>query len=413
MKKTLTSLFCLWLIGSQLQGINYTVNKTSNWLFLAPQTPTIELVLHNETTEVTAETVQLQVATDQYTPLFLFTQQVQVPANDSLLVTFQFPLEPGFYRCTTHVTGAEDQKFNIGFEPQYLVSLCDAQPDFDAFWAKALQDLSAVDPQYKMTLLPEKSGKLRQVYLVEMKSLEGETICGYYAVPVKKGQYPAIINYMGYGSEPWCMEADGNPDFVEFILSVRGQGLYKATNTYGDWITYNLGNKDKYYYRGAFMDLVRAIDFVASRPQVDKRYIFAEGGSQGGAFSLAAAALDTRLAGIAPTIPFLSDYPDYFKIVSWPASAVLGKQKEIGLSDKDLYQMLSYFDIKNLAPRIKCPVIMGFGLQDEVCPPHTNFAGFNRINTRKQYEVFTLKGHDVTPEWWNIRMHFFQSIIHP
>ena len=81
------------------------------------------------------------------------------------------------------------------------------------------------------------------------------------------------------------------------------------------------------------MDLVRAVDFVSSRPEVDTECIFAEGGSQGGAFSMAAAALDNRFCAIGPTIPFLSDYPDYFKTVHWPAEPVLKKQKELGMSD--------------------------------------------------------------------------------
>jgi cephalosporin-C deacetylase-like acetyl esterase len=49
----------------------------------------------------------------------------------------------------------------------------------------------------------------------------------------------------------------------------------------------------------------------------------------------------------------------------------------------DVFKVLSYFDIKNLAPWISCPVIMAAGLQDETCPPHTNFAGYNQITSEK------------------------------
>ncbi len=85
-----------------------------------------------------------------------------------------------------------------------------------------------------------------------------------------------------------------NPDFVEFVLSVRGQGLNEPTDVYGDWITYGLSSKETYYYRGAFMDLIRGIDFVASCNEVDTRNIFAEGGSQDGAFTLVACTLAGR-----------------------------------------------------------------------------------------------------------------------
>lgn len=112
---------------------------------------------------------------------------------------------------------------------------------------------------------------------------------------------------MGYGSKPWSPKPNDNSGFVEFVLSVRGQGLQQPTNIYGDWITYGLQSKENYYYRGAFMDLVRAIDFVASRPEVNTKNIFAEGGSQGGAFTLAACALDRSRgvsSGNSPKSPF-------------------------------------------------------------------------------------------------------------
>ena len=46
----------------------------------------------------------------------------------------------------------------------------------------------------------------------------------------------------------------------------RGQFFSEADNTYGDWIRYNLDKPAEYYYRGAFMDCIRAIDFACSLP---------------------------------------------------------------------------------------------------------------------------------------------------
>ena len=112
---------------------------------------------------------------------------------------------------------------------------------------------------------------------------------------------------------------------------------------------------------------------------------------------------------MGPTIPFLSDYPDYFQIVHWPAEPVLAKQKDLGLSDAQLYQTLSYFDIKNLASWIKCPVIMGIGLQDEVCPPHTNMSSYNRLSTEKELYIYPENEHNTPDSWWNTRMEFFDK----
>lgn len=66
--------------------------------------------------------------------------------------------------------------------------------------------------------------------------------------------------------------------YAEFYLSTRGQcinnraaderepdGKGDFVNTYGDWFAFNFGDKDSYYYRGAFMDCVQAIRFMATR----------------------------------------------------------------------------------------------------------------------------------------------------
>ena len=137
----------------------------------------------------------------------------------------------------------------------------------------------------------------------------------------------------------------------------------------------------------------------------DQQNIFLEGGSQGGAYSMACAALDHRITAVACYITFMSDFPDYFKIVNWPAEPVFSKQKELGLSDEQLYKTLSYFDIKNLAQWIECPVYMAIGLQDVTCPPHTNFSGYNNAQVEKQYHIYRNYGHHVDYDHWTPTMY--------
>ena len=411
MKHSVLTLLCVGAFATLnaqevvLQN-DYSVEPTL--VFYAPETPHVQISARNKITGNSNSNVQLHIATDKREPLYALSQNVAIAQGDSTQLAYSFVLpQPGFYRCTLTEDGNEVKRFNIGYEPESVVSLGDAQPDLKEFWDTAKAELAQVAPEYQLTLITDDNNPNRKLYLVKMKSLGGEEISGYYSAPVKKGKYPVVISYMGYGSKPWI--PGGTPGYAEFVLSTRGQGLQEPTNTYGNWITYKLDSKEDYYYRGAFMDLVRAVDFVSSRPEVDTNYIFAEGGSQGGAFSLAAAALDDRFCAIGPTIPFLSDYQDYFQIVHWPAQPVLEKQKELGMSDAELYTNLSYFDIKNLAPWIKCPVSMGIGLQDEVCPPHTNMSSYNRISTEKQLYIYPLNQHNTPDSWWNTRMAFFDK----
>ncbi|MCS2812938.1 acetylxylan esterase [Bacteroides ovatus] len=91
----------------------------------------------------------------------------------------------------------------------------------------------------------------------------------------------------------------------------------KPYNRFGEWIAFGLDSPKHYYYRGAFADTVRSIDFIFAQPCFDGQNLFATGISQGGALTLAAASLDHRISAAAPIVPFLSDYPDYFRLVHW------------------------------------------------------------------------------------------------
>jgi cephalosporin-C deacetylase-like acetyl esterase len=77
-----------------------------------------------------------------------------------------------------------------------------------------------------------------------------------------------------------------------------------------------------------------------------------------------------------------------------------------------MYSNLTYFDIKNFARRIQCPVLMGIGLQDPVCPCHTNLSSYNLITTPKELHIYPLCGHTVDYDDWNPRRSaFFEQFM--
>lgn len=351
--------------------------------------------------------LRLEVLTDDRRPVASIAQRLPLSADSiGTMVELQLP-SPGFYRLRLSACGADAVERNIGYEPENIVSLPDAQPDFDAFWQQALDELAKVDPEYSMVEEKDKSSSVRRVYLVKMKSIEGEPISAYLTMPVKRGRYPVVIHYMGYHNKPWYAKPADHPGWVELVLSVRGQSLQEPTNHYGEWIYYGLQSEKTYYYRGAYMDCIRAIDFVCSLPQVDGRNIFAEGGSQGGAFTYVACALDHRIRAACPWIPFMNDFPDYFAREPWPGNLVLRHGHELGMSDAEIYRVLSYFDIKNFARKIECPILMGWGLQDHTCPPHTNFAAYNLLGVEKRQMVYPDAGHIDLPGFTDVEMNFF------
>ena len=310
---------------------------------------------------------------------------------------------PGFYQ----VRLGQYQRFNIGINPERIESPQDKQPDFDEFWERTLAELAAVPMDARMEPVPEHSDSLRATYRVTFQSLGGATAGGILCMPVREGKYPVSLELMGYGADPYWFDPAADPDRISFLVSVRGQGIFKEPE--GRWIDRGLEDKETFYYRGAFCDVVRAIDFICSLDRTDPSRIFAWGDSQGGAFTWIAGSLDHRVRAIAPSVPFLSDYPDYARIVWWPVHEVFEAADAAGIAREDLFRTLSYFDVKNFTDRVECPVYMAFGLQDPTCPPHTNFAGYNQVRAPKDFHCEPLCGHAMWKErtWQRLRAHFF------
>ena len=341
-------------------------------------------------------------------------------------------LAPGFYKAQCFINGQTTRNVNFGVDPFDIVSAPDMQSDFDQFWAAGKAQLAGVEMKATLTEITSRSSETRKVYLVEMNSvpdgLSGDPvkIRGYYLEPQDGQKHPVIMHFYGYDTQNTKAKVDcpygGTSATAEFYLSHRGQylnnrpagtnpGVAEATeNIYGDWFAYNFGDKDSYYYRGAFLDCVQAVRFMATRETSDMMKIFAEGSSQGGALSYACASLcsdEYPFTAIAPNVAFLGDFPDYFEIVSWPAETAKSQAKKKGMTDEQMYAFLSYFDTKNLATKISAAVLASSGLKDGTCPPHTNIAPFNNLLTpaeNKEYIFEPNMGHDYPAGWttkWN------------
>ncbi len=363
-----------------------------------------------------AAEVELEVSKDTKEYVGTYSTEIEFAGNEAV-AEFSLDLEPGIYNVALYLVENEhktelDRK-NIGINPELIESPQDKQPDFDEFWARTLAELAEVDPEYKLTFLKEHSNDVRRTYRVDMKSLGGESISGLLTEPVAPGKYPVMVCYMGYGSDIWPFDPSSNPQMIEFMLCIRNQALNRLPGEANDWCTRGLEDKEEYYYRGAFADAVRGVDFVSSLEKADTERIMAQGESQGGALTFVAASLDKRIRAIAPAVPFLGDYPDYFKIVNWPGDMIIAAAKEKGISEEEMYRTLSYFDVKNFTDRIECPVYMSIGLQDPTCPPHTNMAIYNQIKSEKDWMCFPYCGHAMWEqrEWSQAKEDWFERFM--
>ena len=419
-------------IPAELQPLTQSVAVTNNWVF--DSKPSITIHIENPNAIAQTAAIMVRISTDLKKAVTTIEQNEEIPANGSkdVVITTPEDLSPGFYRANCIVNNKGARNFVFGISPEKIVSAPDKQDDFDAYWAAAKEQLAAIDMNAQLTELPTKSTDKRKVYLVELQSVpdspDGDPVVvrGYYAEPQDGQKHPVIMHFYGYDSQnatSWPPCPNGNDsEYAEFFFSIRGQmlnnrgashrypdGKEDFVNIYGDWFAYNFGVKDGYYYRGAFLDCVQAVRFMATRESSDMTQLFAEGSSQGGALSYAVAALsDYPFTAIAPCVAFLGDFPDYFNIVSWPAETA--KANKGSMTDEEMYAFLSYFDTKNLATRISASVIACSGLQDGTCPPHTNLAPYNNLSTEdKVIYYYPEMGHEIPSDWNTKIMKFFKE----
>lgn len=404
--------------------ISQSVPVTNDWVWSGK--PQITLHIENANQMAVKVETRVRIITDKKKEVTTILDSVEVAGKGSVdyVVTTTENLAPGFYHAFCYVNGKSARSFFFGIDPFDIVSQPDMQSDFDEFWQTAKDQLAAVDRKDTLIEIESHSSSTRKVYLVEMYSvpdgLSGEPvkIRGYYCEPQDGQQHPVILHFYGYdtqGSKAKCeCPYGGSSQYAEFYLSHRGQylnnrpastqnpGVEETTeNIYGDWFAYNFGDKDSYYYRGAYMDCVQAVRFMASRPTSDMTKIFAEGSSQGGALTYAAAALsDYPFTAIAANVAFMGDFADAIDIPSlayWEINDNRGS-----MTNEQILKSMSYFDTKNLTPRISCAVMASSGLQDDVCPPRLNVVPFNNLATpaeKKMYIFGPEMGHAYPAGW--------------
>jgi len=365
------------------------------------------IALANELDETMNLAITQAVTTDDGTTLASRSDSlVLAPRATGRLALAGAGWPAGFYMAAVAITQAADQAsltLPFAVSPEELVSPPDRPADFQEFWDRTRAELRAVNPQFAVTLSTVQPFANKTVYLVEMRSLGNVRIRGWLGIPNHPGPHPAILHLQGfsYGFSPTDMYS--GDEFVTFALNIRGHGNSQddVNPGFATYLTTGLESPDTYIYRGAYMDCVRAVDFLVSRPEVDAGRIAVEGGSQGGALAFATAALDPRVALCVPNIPGFSDYRTWFRLCPGTASGFwYWQQQHPGTTRDDVYRTLSYFDVKNLAPWIRVPALMGVGLRDTTCPARIGFAAFNNLGGLREWLVYPEAGHGL-PQAYN------------
>lgn len=124
----------------------------------------------------------------------------------------------------------------------------------------------------------------------------------------------------------------------------------------------HLDDKEHYYYRRIYSGCVRAIDFITTLPAYDGTNLGVVGASQGGALSIVAAALDSRVKALVAFHPAMCDLTGYLhgRAGGWPH---MFAAKNATLNNKpDKIETSRYYDVVEFCQGAESARILFMGL---------------------------------------------------
>lgn len=294
--------------------------------------------------------------------------------------------------------------------------------DHQAYWEKALADMKAVAPQLEMRPAAFQCPGVicEELYFTGVR---GARIYVKHMRPTNvTGKIPAVLRFHGYASvtKDWpsllCYVAAG---CAVFAMDVRGQygksedgGGIRGTTISGHIIR-GLHSEDPQdlMFRDIFLDTAQLAGLVMDMDFVDENKVYATGQSQGGGLTIACAALEPRIAKAAIEYPFLSDYQRV-----WEMDLAHNAYEELThhfkwfdprhAQEEKIFRKLGYIDVQYLAPWIKAEVLMVTGLMDNICPPSTQYAAYNKMKCKKQIILYPDFGHEYLNEAQDLEFQF-------
>jgi cephalosporin-C deacetylase len=282
------------------------------------------------------------------------------------------------------------------------------EANFDEFWDGILEESKQypLNPELNPIDYPIDAVKVYDVYF---NGFRNSRVHGRLVLPKEASatnKVPVVVYYHGYNWNSLVISHAFKCTIMGYgclMMDVRGQDVQSPDhNNYDNggvsgWMTKGILNHNNYYYLYAYMDSVRAIEFLKTIEVVNCDRIAVEGGSQGGGLALAVGALSKDVKAVMADIPYLCHFRRAVRMsTDGPFNEIYHYFKihdSLHRTEEQVYRTLSYFDGMNLATRIKADTLISVGLEDTICPPSTGFAAYNHIDAKKEIRVYSEYGH--------------------
>jgi cephalosporin-C deacetylase-like acetyl esterase len=256
---------------------------------------------------------------------------------------------------------------------------------FEKFWEETLSELAAIPMDAQLTLVPEQSDAHSEAYKVSLATLNGRRFYGWYWKPRKPGRYPVRLELPSSGIyKRTAAQVPHGPNYCGMWIAVHGLPVELDFESRPDdpaawnYWTHGIDKPETSMWRTIYASMVRSVDFLSNRSEVDRSRIMAAGGSQGGGLTMVLAGLDARISFAAPAHSGLCrlDWTVQHKPGFWPFD--MSKKPE-GQTEAQFLNTLSYFDAANVTADIRCPVFAEVSLLDTVTASGNQIAALTHV----------------------------------
>jgi len=347
----------------------------------------------------------------------------EVPLDGKPLTVAVTAKKPVFLRCRVTYRPPDAKPLTAvaaaGFSPLEIQPSLPVPDDFDQFWADQKRQLAEVPLDAKLTPVEQADAGI-DCFDVQIPCLGGAPVSGYLGVPkdAKPKSLPAVLWVHGAGVRSSSLGnalKGAREGMISMDINAHGipngkPAAFYAELASGDLKSYRHDgrqSRDSVYFRGMFLRLARALEFLTRRPEWDGKVLAAIGHSQGGGQALVAGGIDQRVTLVATGVPAICDHTGRAagRINGWPKLVPQGPDAK---PEAAVLEASRYVDAVNFASRCRAEAIMSVGFIDTTCPPSSCYAAYNQLQGPKQVINEPAMGHAAPP---HIHAAFFQRIL--